>query len=556
MNTRTLASRFVVVAMGIGVTASALAQVSPEPTPPPAYDPAQPVAPAPAAPVSDPAAVQAPASPPQAQQAPAYPAPAQQDPAYQAPAQQVPAYPAPAQQVPAYPAPAQTPAYPPPAQVPAYPPPGAQVPAGQMPQAQAPVGAPYGAMPNGINQPLGAPPPSRVRNAFAATLGAILQNAASAGTMGLSNLVTGSITAWFNRKAYRMAGQPYGPGMQTTPGYPTTYPTDPNAAYPTQPAYPTTAQSAYPTTTTQPYGTQSTYPTTTTQPYGTQSAYPTTTTQPYGTQSTYPTTTTQPTTPYPGQQTYTTQGAYPTQPNAAQPGTYTTATTDPYAAGASSYYAPTSYYDPQTGQPTQAISYGTSSGTGTGTTTQDLYAGIAYEVHAVRPGVGDSVPVNPAMYEFRTGDRFLVHYRPSMPGRMEVYNVNPLGQTTLIDSVNMAAGQLSTLGPYEFAATKGDESLRLVLSPCSTPQLLVASRDIINVSNTMQPGMQSGGGLQLNNCSTLTTRSVGKGGVRTRDIRNVALDGGTSFALDPLSRQELTSGSVAPREVTIRFHHR
>src|SRR5262249_26549699 len=162
----------------------------------------------------------------------------------------------------------------------------------------------------------------------------------------------------------------------------------------------------------------------------------------------------------------------------------------------------------------------------------DLYAGIAYEVHAVRPAVGDSVPVNPATYEFHTGDRFLVYYRPSMPGRMEVYNVNPLGQTTQIDSVNMAAGQLSKLGPYEFAATKGDESLRIVLSPCSTPQLLVASRDIINVSNTLQPSAQAGGGVQLGSCSALTTRSVekgGKGGVRTRDIRNVALDGGTSF---------------------------
>jgi hypothetical protein len=143
-----------------------------------------------------------------------------------------------------------------------------------------------------------------------------------------------------------------------------------------------------------------------------------------------------------------------------------------------------------------------------------------------------------------------------MPGRMEVYNVNPLGQTTLIDSVNMAAGQLSTLGPYEFAANKGDESLRIVLSPCSTPQLLTASRDIINVSNTMQPSAQSGYGSQLGSCSALTTRGVDKGGVRTRDIRNVALDGGTSFALDPVSRQELSSGTLAPREVTIVFHHR
>jgi hypothetical protein len=557
MNTRTLASRFVVVVTGISVTASALAQVSPEATYPAtpaatgAYDPAQTAAPAPADPAAQtytpPVAAQAPApdaqapaySPPPVAQAPAYPAPdAQTPPATQPPAYQPPPQPAPAQ-TPTYPAPAQVPAYPAPAATP-----GAPAPA---PYGTAPYGAPPNvAMPNGIMQPVGQmPAPSRVRNAFAATLGAILQNAASAGTLGLSQLVTGSITAWFNRKANRLAGQPY--GVQPAPGYAPAYPTtDPYSQVPGQAAYPTQqtygTQPAYPTAQ-QPYGTQPT-----TQPYGqTTPAYPGQ--QTYSTQSTYPTQPGQATQPYNPTQTYGTAPAY----GASQPGAYAAATTDPYGM---SPYGATSYYDPQTGQQTQAINYST----GSGTSSADLYAGIAYEVHAMRPGGAGAVPINPATYEFHTGDRFLVHYRPSMPGRMEVYNVNPLGQTTLIDSVNMAAGQLSTLGPYEFAANKGDESLRLVLSPCATPQLLTASRDIINVSNTVQqPSMQSGYGAQLGSCSALTTRGVekgGKGGVRTRDIRNVALDGGTSFALDPLSRQELTSGNVAPREVTIVFHHR
>jgi hypothetical protein len=572
MNTRTLASRFVVVVTGISVTASALAQVSPQATYPAtpavtgAYDPAPTAATPAAAPtVTDPAAQTPAYSPPVAQatypapagdtqappaqtppytppvaQTPAYPAPDSQTPAAQPPAYQPPAEPAPGQtpayQPPAQPAPTQTPAY----QTPAYPAPAPGIPApAQMPAGTSygttPYGAqPNGAMPNGMMQPMGQmPAPSHVRNAFAATLGAILQNAASAGTLGLSQLITGSITAWFNRKANRLAGQPY--GVPTTPGYAPAYPTaDPYGQVPGQTAYPTQ----------QTYGTQPAYPATAQQPYGTQSP-----TQPYGAQTT---------SPYPGQQTYSTQSAYPTQPGqtTTQPyGTTQSYSTTPYAAATTSPYGTspygaTSYYDPQTGQATQPISYGTATGTGT----PDLYAGIAYEVHAVQPA--GSVPVNPSTYEFHTGDRFLVHYRPSMPGRMEVYNVNPLGQTTLIDSVNMAAGQLSTLGPYEFAANKGDESLRIVLSPCSTPQLLTASRDIINVSNTMQPSAQSGYGSQLGSCSALTTRGVDKGGVRTRDIRNVALDGGTSFALDPVSRQELSSGTLAPREVTIVFHHR
>ena len=574
MSTRNIAGRFVVVISGVAVATSALAQVSPDstyPAPPPAatgtYDPAQPAAPPTAAPVPTDPAAQVPPAPAPADttlaQAPAAPAdqgaPAPTQYPTQAPAQY------PNQASPAYPtqAPAQYPTQAPsqyPTQVPAqYP---TQVP-GQMP-AQMPgqMPMPAGAMPNGMSPPIyQMPAPSRVRNAFASTLGAILQNAASAGTLGLSQLVTGSITAWFTRKQNRLAGQPYGMPAGT-PGYPQAYPTtDPYATggqqtyptqtypgqstYPTQPGYPTQTypnQQAYPGQTTT--GQQG-YPT---QTYPNQQAYPgqTQTAQSYPgqsyPQSAYPTTPGQP--GYPATQPYGTPGTFPATPDAN--GMYT----------AASAYAPTTYYDPQTGQSTQAMAYPTANVT----STSDVYAGIAYEVHAVRPAVGDAVPVNPATYEFRTGDRFLVHYRPSMPGRMEVYNVNPLGQTTPIDSVNMAAGQLSTLGPYEFAANRGEESLRLVLTPCTTPQLLTATRDIINVSMSAQPAPSMQGGLQLGSCSGLATRGVGQagkaGGIRTRDIRNVALDGGTSFALDPVSRQELSSGNLAPREVTIVFHHR
>jgi hypothetical protein len=43
---------------------------------------------------------------------------------------------------------------------------------------------------------------------------------------------------------------------------------------------------------------------------------------------------------------------------------------------------------------------------------------------------------------------------------MEIYNVNPKGQQTLIDSSDMAAGQMVGLGPYQFTNQTGDESLR------------------------------------------------------------------------------------------------
>lgn len=175
-----------------------------------------------------------------------------------------------------------------------------------------------------------------------------------------------------------------------------------------------------------------------------------------------------------------------------------------------------------------------------------VFAGLAFEVHAVLPG-GAMTPVNPATHEFRTGDRFIVVYRPTLPGQMTVFNINPAGIQSQIDRVDLAAGQLAELGPYEFAAMTGDEQLRLVLSPCSTPELLAATRDIVNVANAAAPA------LNLAACSP-ATRSIRD--VPTRDIRKVGVEGTTAFALDPVSANEFNSGQVAPREVTIVFRHR
>jgi hypothetical protein len=358
----------------------------------------------------------------------------------------------------------------------------------------------YPQQPPDMGQPMAQqmqPPKAHpIRELFAGTLATLLQVTGASVTAGLTQAVTGGISSWFNKKAgagQYAQGYPQ-QGYPTTPTYPTTSPTYPT----TSPTYPTTTPT-YPTT-------SPTYPTTT-------PTYPTTT-------PTYPTT------------------ATATNPYAAQ---------NPYATSTASAYpsTPTQVYDARTGQMSTAAGtpYATPSGGSDGT----MYAGIAYEVHAIGAG-GVSTPVNPATYIFHSGDRFMVHYRPSMPGRMEVFNINPAGQQTRIDATNMAAGQLASLGPYEFSNMTGDESLRIVLSPCSTQQLLVATRDIVNVSATA--GAASA--VQLGNCGT-TSRGLD---VKTRDIRKVAVDGGTAFALDPVSRQELSSGQITAREVNIVFHHR
>lgn len=203
------------------------------------------------------------------------------------------------------------------------------------------------------------------------------------------------------------------------------------------------------------------------------------------------------------------------------------------------------FFDPQTGAATapdpvfaQALAAPPVPG--------EIFAGLAFEVHAVVPG-GATVAVSPATHEFRTGDRFVVHYRPTLPGQMTVFNINPAGIQSQIDRVDLAAGQLAQLGPYEFAAMTGDDRLRLVLSPCSTPELLAATRDIVNVTNAAP------GALNLAACSPVT-RSIRD--VPTRDIRKVGVEGTTAFALDPVSASEFGSGQLAPREVTIVFRHR
>jgi hypothetical protein len=327
-----------------------------------------------------------------------------------------------------------------------------------------------------------AAPRTSIRQVFAGTLATVATATGATLAMGLTQMITGGLMNWFNRRTSPAPAavplQP--PAVAPAPGYaPAT--TDPSQM---PPAYqpPAAAQD-------------------------------------------------------PAQPTFT------YQPPAASP-----AASYPAPAYAAAATATPQFFDPRTGATTAADPGFFAPQPGGSTTDPGVYAGIAYEVHAITAS-GMTVPVDPARHEFRTGERFVVLYRPALPGRMEVYNINPAGQQTLIDSAELAAGQLATLGPYEFAALTGDEQLRLVLTPCSTPELLLATRDIVKVSApaTAAPA------LGMSSCGP-ATRSIDR--PATRDIRKVALEGTTAFALDPVSSAERSSGQFAPREVTILFRHR
>ena len=183
-----------------------------------------------------------------------------------------------------------------------------------------------------------------------------------------------------------------------------------------------------------------------------------------------------------------------------------------------------------------------------------LYAGIAYEIHLLQPN-GSTAQVDPATYTFRTGDQFRVFYRPSLPGRVDVFNINAAGQNAQIDSSIIAAGELASLGPYQFTELQGEETLILKLSPCVTQATYVATRNIVKAPTAGVSSMPTNNPLGFDYCNDTSTRGL-KARPKTRDIRKVSVEGGTTFALDPIAPTELGGGDMAPRQVTITLHHR
>jgi hypothetical protein len=197
------------------------------------------------------------------------------------------------------------------------------------------------------------------------------------------------------------------------------------------------------------------------------------------------------------------------------------------------------------------------------------YAGIAYEIQLLSDD-GKVISVNPVGYRFHTGDRFQVALRPSLPGVINVYNTDPRGVTHKIDSQSIAGGKLMKLGVYRFVHETGEEKLRIVLSPCSTPVLLAATRSIVRAEEADAPdpapaanpapkatAVKASGSVfasrptPLQGCSVLAEPSRPK----TRSIEKVEAEGETAFALDPASSEEVTTGRYASREVTIVMLH-
>ena len=171
---------------------------------------------------------------------------------------------------------------------------------------------------------------------------------------------------------------------------------------------------------------------------------------------------------------------------------------------------------------------------------------------------GHWAPIDPLSYQFRSGDRFMVYYRPSLPGRVDVFNINAAGQQSQIDASVVAAGELASLGPYEFTLLQGEETLILKLSPCATPATYSVTRNIVKAqdpqyvaTSNYSPDNQLG----FDNCNNTSTRGL-KARPKTRDIKKVSVEGGTSFALDPIGANELGGGDMAPRQITITLHHR
>jgi hypothetical protein len=178
-----------------------------------------------------------------------------------------------------------------------------------------------------------------------------------------------------------------------------------------------------------------------------------------------------------------------------------------------------------------------------------LQAGVAYEVDAIGRD-GSTKAVDPARHVFRTGDRFQVFYRTTLPGRVRVFNIDPRGSESRIDSLEVAAGQLVALGPYQFVDGKGAETLKLVLAPCSSQVLTAATRAIVK-AGTVQAAADPA--LRISDCGDAKLRGLRS---KTRSIRKTSIDGSTVFALDPMTTDEISTGRVDAREVRIALQHR
>jgi hypothetical protein len=252
-------------------------------------------------------------------------------------------------------------------------------------------------------------------------------------------------------------------------------------------------------------------------------------------------------------------GGMPGQmPGAAMPA-MPTGMPDPMGGMQPSVGMPTGMPDPMGGMPASGMPSGDMTAAaqapmGMPAASSNLYAGLAYEVQAIGRS-GETLTVDPATHYFATGDRFIVMYRPSLPGQVAIYNVNPLGQEKKIDAVNVAAGELTRLGPYEFRHNAGTEVMRLILSPCLNDGLMATTRDIVKVDDMQPVGAASppASALNLPSCSMVAAQSARP---QTRDIVKVGAEEGTMFALDPVAQQEVQSGNYTARELTLTFNHR
>ena len=173
------------------------------------------------------------------------------------------------------------------------------------------------------------------------------------------------------------------------------------------------------------------------------------------------------------------------------------------------------------------------------------HAGFAFRVQLIT-AEGSRSDVDPTRQTFSSGQQFELSYRTNLPGRVVVFNLDPRGQEREIDRVELQAGELNVLGPYEFVDATGEDTLRLVFQPC-IPRI-DSGRGIAKVAMVREDVARA-----IGKCQPEASADRDK---PTRSIVKVTRDTGTHFALDRLTDEELRTGAVAPRETRIVFQHR
>jgi hypothetical protein len=170
-------------------------------------------------------------------------------------------------------------------------------------------------------------------------------------------------------------------------------------------------------------------------------------------------------------------------------------------------------------------------------------AGIAYELLVLQAD-GSARLTQPSRHVFANGDRFHLRFMTNLPGRIEAFNIDPVGVQTHIGGWTVSGGQpvrLPARGNFKFVGdARGTEILLLQLQPCIASPEAGATRGIVVEEEIRE---------NLDSCADMP---MGK--IASKRAIVVEEEGATAIAMTTTSASSLKGGKD-PIIVSIPLRH-